>query len=151
MKSKAQLAHPHGSSKREVSNLAYIYSGRNKSKAREPYLVINVEGIFCNVRKFISSQLRSTSYCVRNSECCRVPGELSRKTTCEWKTTPLQMKKARSNWNPFCPLHQISCISHPADQDISGPRESNLALGSRISNPENSQPAKPGIMLSVST
>lgn len=151
MKSKAQLAHPPGSSKLEVSNLVYIYSGKNKSKARDPYLVTKVEGIFCNMRKFISSQLRSTSYCVRNSECCQVPGELSGKTTCEWKTTPLQTKKARSNWNPFCPLHQISCISHPADQDISGPGESDLALGSRISNAEDSQPAKPGVMLPVST
>ena len=40
-------------------------------------MVSNVEGAFCNVRKFIGSQLRSTSYRIKTSECYHVPGDLS--------------------------------------------------------------------------
>ena len=67
MKSKDPLAHPRPSSKLEVGDLVYIYSDRNKSKARDRYLVTKVEGDFCNMRKLIGSHLRSTSYRVRNS------------------------------------------------------------------------------------
>ena len=77
MKSKAPLALPRPTPIIEVGDLVYIHSDRNKSRARDRYLVTNVEGAFCNVRKFIGSQLRSTSYRIKKSECYHVPGDLS--------------------------------------------------------------------------
>ena len=35
--------------------------------------MVSVDGLWCNVRKFTGSQLRSTSYRVKLSECYRVP------------------------------------------------------------------------------
>ena len=58
------LVHLRPFSKLEVGDLAYIYSDRKKSKARDcyQYLFTKVEGDFCNLQKFIGSQLHSTSY-----------------------------------------------------------------------------------------
>ena len=77
MKSKAPLALPRPTPDIEVGDLVYIHSDSNKSRARDRYLVTNVEGSFCNVRKFIGSQLRSTSYRIKKSGCYHVPGDLS--------------------------------------------------------------------------
>ena len=52
-----------------VGDLVYLYADRNKTRARDRYLVVEVTGSFCNVKKFIGSQLRSTSYRVKMSEC----------------------------------------------------------------------------------
>ena len=75
MKSKAPLALPRPTP--GIEDLVYIHSDRNKSRARDCYLVTNVEGTFCNVRKFVGYQLRSTSYRIKKSECYHVPGDLS--------------------------------------------------------------------------
>ena len=77
MKSKAPLALRLPTPGIEVGDLVYIHSDRDKSGARDRYLVSNVEGAFCNVRKFIGCQLRSTSYRIKKSECYHVPGDLS--------------------------------------------------------------------------
>ena len=55
-----------------VGDIVYIYSDRNKSSARDRYLVTTVDGNWCSVRKFAGSQLRSTSYRVKLSECYKV-------------------------------------------------------------------------------
>ena len=77
------INHPHSmKSKAHWSYLALLpalkleTSHRNKSHACNRYLLANVEGVFCNVTKFISSQLRSTGYCIKKSECYHVPGDL---------------------------------------------------------------------------
>ena len=57
----------------EVGDIVYLYSDSDKSRARSRYLVVSVDGAWCNVRKFAGSQLRSTSYRVKLSECFRVP------------------------------------------------------------------------------
>jgi hypothetical protein len=51
-----------------VGDLVYLYSDRNKTRARDRYLVVEVKGTFCNVKKFVGSQLRNTSYHVKVSE-----------------------------------------------------------------------------------
>jgi len=56
----------------------YLYSDRNKSHARCRYLVTAVEGAWCNIRKFVGSQLRNTSYRVKRSECFKVPSQFER-------------------------------------------------------------------------
>jgi hypothetical protein len=57
----------------EVGDLVYLYSDRNKSCERNRYLVTSSEGTWCNIRKFIGSQLRKTSYRVKMSECYKIP------------------------------------------------------------------------------
>ena len=49
MKSKAPLALRRPTPGIEVGDLVYIDSDRDKSGARDRYLVSNVEGAFCNV------------------------------------------------------------------------------------------------------
>ncbi len=53
-------------------DLVYLYSDRNKSRARSRYLVISSDGMWCNVRKFTGSQLRRASYRVRLTDCYKV-------------------------------------------------------------------------------
>lgn len=60
-----------------VGDLVYLYSDRNKTSGRNRYLVSSVEGAWCNIRKFVGTQLRSTSYRVKRSECYKVPSQLS--------------------------------------------------------------------------
>ena len=55
----------------------YLYCDGDKSRGRDRYLVVSVNGAWCQVRKFISSQLRSTSYRVKKTECYKVPTNVS--------------------------------------------------------------------------
>ena len=57
----------------DAGDLVYLYTDRNKSSARDRYLVVSVEGQWCNIQKFRGSQLRNTSYRVKRNECYKVP------------------------------------------------------------------------------
>ena len=59
----------------QVGDLVYITSDASKTRARDRYLVVSIDGSWCNVRKFTGSQLRSTSYRIKLSECYRVPSQ----------------------------------------------------------------------------
>ena len=61
----------------EVGDLVYLHNDRSKLRARERYLFVVVEGNWCNIRKFVGSQLRSSSYRVKLSECYKVLGQQS--------------------------------------------------------------------------
>ena len=56
-----------------VGDLVYLYGDRDKSRARNRYLVVSVEGEWCFVKKFVGNSLRASSYKVKTSECYRVP------------------------------------------------------------------------------
>ena len=56
-----------------VGDLVYITSDRNKSSARDRYLVASVEDRWCFIRKFSGHQLGASSYKVKLSECYLVP------------------------------------------------------------------------------
>ena len=56
----------------QPGDLVYLYGDRNKSKARDRYLVISVDGVWCNIQKFTGNQLRRTSYRVRVCDCYKV-------------------------------------------------------------------------------
>ncbi|XP_063966698.1 uncharacterized protein LOC135156869 [Lytechinus pictus] len=62
-----------GESLVHVGDLVYLRSDRTKTQARPRYLVCSVDNDWCNIRKFVGSQLRSTSYRVRRSDCLKVP------------------------------------------------------------------------------
>ena len=59
-----------------VGNLVYLYSDRNKSKARSHYLVVSLDGDWCFIKKFTGGQLRASSYKVKLAEVYLVPKEL---------------------------------------------------------------------------
>ena len=54
-------------------DLVYLYRDQAKVKARDRYLVISVDGEWCNIKKFTDSQLRNCSYRVKLSECYLIP------------------------------------------------------------------------------
>ena len=72
-KSKNPLQKPFLQHNLEVGDIVYLNSDRNKSKARNRYLLVSMDGLWCYVRKFVGSQLRSVSYRVRKYDCYRVP------------------------------------------------------------------------------
>ena len=72
-RSKAPLRQPRPPPLIDVGDLVYLHSDSNKSRARDRYLVVSVDPPFCNIKKFVGSQLRSSSYRVKLSECFRVP------------------------------------------------------------------------------
>ncbi len=55
-----------------VGDLVYLHSEKTKLHARDRYLVTVIDGVWCNVRKFTGSQLRTGSYRVKQSECLKV-------------------------------------------------------------------------------
>ena len=57
----------------QVGDLVYITSDGSKTHAHNWYLVTSIDGVWCNVHKFTGSQLRSSSYRVKLSECYHVP------------------------------------------------------------------------------
>jgi hypothetical protein len=56
-----------------IGDLVYIYADRNKSKARDRYLVVSTDTEWCNIRKFTGRQLRQASYRIKKSECYLLP------------------------------------------------------------------------------
>ena len=59
----------------DVGDIVYLYSDRDKSKARSRYLVVSVDGEWCFIKKFSGNQLRSSSYKVKREECYLVPND----------------------------------------------------------------------------
>jgi len=57
----------------EIGDLVYLYSDRDKHRARDRYLVVSVDGDWCNIRKFAGDSLRKFSYRVKYSDCYKVP------------------------------------------------------------------------------
>ena len=56
-----------------VGDIVYLILDKDKSRARDRYLVISIDLPWCFVKKFRGSQLRATSYKVKLSECYAVP------------------------------------------------------------------------------
>ena len=129
MKSKAPLALPRPSPSIEVGDLVYIHLDRNKSRARDRYLVISVEGAFCNVRKFIGSQLRSTSHRIKKSECYHVPGDLSETHSPQRPDDSSGDEYDRlTQTTPPTPPEIPCAISLPADHHVPEPEENDFSL-----------------------
>ena len=61
----------------QVGDLVYIVSDHRKSQAHDSYLVTSIENSWCYTRKFSGSQLHSSSYKVKLSECYLVRGHVS--------------------------------------------------------------------------
>ena len=53
----------------DVGDLVYLYSDRDKLRARSKYLVVSIDGEWCFIKKFSGNHLRSSSYKVKREEC----------------------------------------------------------------------------------
>ena len=60
---------------KDVGDIVYLYSDRDKSRARSRYHVVSVDGEWCFVKKFSGNQLSSSSYKVKREECYLVPND----------------------------------------------------------------------------
>ena len=56
-----------------VGDLVYLKGERDKTKARERYIVCDIEGEWGTLRKFTKDQFRSRTYNIRLTECYKVP------------------------------------------------------------------------------
>ena len=54
----------------------YVKSDRDKSRTRDRYIIVSIDGEWCFIKKFSGSQLRATSYKVKLAECYTVPHTL---------------------------------------------------------------------------
>ena len=54
----------------------YVKSDRDKSCARDRYIIVSIDGEWCFIKKFSGSQLRASSYKVKLAECYTVPHTL---------------------------------------------------------------------------
>ena len=61
----------------DVGDLVYLYSDRDKSRARSRYLVVSIDGEWFFIKKFSRNQLRSSSYKVTREEGYLVPNDYS--------------------------------------------------------------------------
>jgi hypothetical protein len=59
-----------------VGDLVYVNSDRDKSRARNRYLVTSVDPNWLHISKFVGRQLRAHSYKVRPEECYHVPSQI---------------------------------------------------------------------------
>ena len=70
---------PNNTMKLCIGDIVYLYSERQKVKARDRYLVVSIDGDWCFIKKFVGNQLRATSYKVKCSECFRVESQIDYK------------------------------------------------------------------------
>ena len=78
-KSKAPLKEYRIESVLDVGDLVYLYNDKDKTKARDRYIVVRTDNEWIYIRKFTGKQLRNASYKVKRTECYKVPsviGEL---------------------------------------------------------------------------
>ena len=74
--SKAKVSETPPTPSIKVGDLVMLRSELSKSCARFRYLVVSLDGEWCNIRKFTGNQLRSNSYRVKLKECILVPNQL---------------------------------------------------------------------------
>ena len=105
-----------------VGDLVYLFSDRNKTRARDRYLVVEVSGSFCNIRKFVGSQLRRTSYRVKTTDCYRVPSEVtvfqSPAANSDTDSSSDEATSVQPEPSPPAPPVIPSAISTPAIQEV---------------------------------
>ena len=128
-KAEAPILRCHPANKITVGNLVYLFSDRNKTRARDHYLVKEVSGSFCNIREFVGSQLRSTSYGVKTTDCYRVPSEVTgfqsaaNRDTDSSSHEALSVQPEPSPPPPVIPsaistpIQEVPDVKLPADQD----------------------------------
>ena len=116
-KAKAPISRQHPANNITVGDLVYLFSDRNKTRAGDRYLITAVSGSFCNIRKFVGSQLRSTSYHVKTTDCYRVPSEVTGFQSAANSDTD-EALSVQPEPSPPAPPVMPSGISTPAIQEV---------------------------------
>ena len=121
-KAKAPISSRRPANNITIGDLVYLFSDRNKTRARDRYLVVEVSGSFCNIRKFVGSQLRSTSYRVKTTDCYRVPSEVtgfqSPAANSDTDSSSDEAPSVQPEPSPPAPPVIPSAISTPAIQEV---------------------------------
>ena len=60
-----------------VGDLVYLYTDKDKSRARDRYLVVSVDGEWYLIKKFVGNQLRAMSYKLKVKACYKVPSDFT--------------------------------------------------------------------------
>ena len=71
-KAKNMHGHKPSNNRLQIGDLVYLYCDRDKSRGRDRYIIVGVDGIWGHIKKFTGSQLRASSYKVKLSECYAV-------------------------------------------------------------------------------
>ena len=79
-RSKAPNASPQPAPSITVGSIIYLINDKDKTRGRPRYIVVSVDGLWCNIRKFTGAQLRNNTYRVRITDCYVVPAETSAST-----------------------------------------------------------------------
>ena len=92
-----------------IGDIVYLLADRDKTRGRDRYIVTSIDGPWCSIRKFIGSQLRNTSYRVKQTDIFMVPPSV----LTPQGPRPLQsMLRTRISWTvslPFVYLRLIRC------------------------------------------
>ena len=125
----------------KVGDLVYVTSDGPKTHAHNRYLVVSVDGLWYNVRNFTGSQLRSTSYRVKLSECYRVPdltettSNLSRRYSTDFYPEDIDEEPLTSGYIDEGPAHV------PTPQ--STPNSAPALVPSKLATPPDPQTDSP--------
>ncbi|MES9971553.1 MAG: hypothetical protein ABW092_16090, partial [Candidatus Thiodiazotropha sp.] len=110
-----------------VGDLVYLYTDKDKSRARNRYLVVSVDGEWCHIKKFVGNQLRSTSYKAKVKECYKVPSDFTPAT-----------------------FHSYSSVDTPSDDENDPPEGPSIPL--TLSEPATRDtPVEPDIPILIGT
>ena len=114
-----------------VGDLVYLRAERSKLHARPRYLVCSIDGAWCNIRKFVGNQLRSSSYRVRLTDCLKVtstvplPETRQRPTPDDHEDLDVEPDPGPSDASPGDqpPLATPPVRSPPVPPDVELPRD----------------------------
>ena len=104
-----------------VGDLVYLYADRDKTRARSRYLVVSIDGEWCFIKKFVGTQLRSSSYKVKTSECYRVPNEKAWSVPLKYlesSDSEDEVDNVLTRQNPPFPVNIPTILSQPAEPSM---------------------------------
>ena len=85
-----------------VGDLVYLYADKDKSLARNRYIVVSVDNPWCTIRKFVGNQLRNNGYKVLITECYSVysPKQQDRSITPKYSSDEEEVDHPTNNVIP---------------------------------------------------
>ena len=104
-----------------VGDLVYLYADRDKTRARSRYLVVSIDGEWCFIKKFVGTQLRSSSDKVKTSECYRVPNEKAWSVPLKYlenSDSEDEVDNVLTRQNPPVPVNIPTILSQPAEASM---------------------------------
>ena len=119
----------------DAGDLVYLYSDRNKSKARNHYLVISVEGDWCNIGRFSGSQLCCCSYCVKRTECYKVLSDLPNSNRFQYESDSSDEddpQQSLANAPPGLPVIPTQIVTPPILDTLQQPSDNLIASQSTL-------------------